>query len=63
MGRKPLDYKIFRNIGIGLMIVAPILGYLYTEQKMKVMEKGIHDDLRRIETKGKTLADIPRKRD
>jgi hypothetical protein len=28
---------------------------------MKVMEKGIHDDLNRIKSKGKTLADIPRK--
>jgi hypothetical protein len=43
------------------MIVAPVCGYLYVDAKMKGMEKGIIDDLRRIESKGKNLSDIPRK--
>ena len=52
-----------RNLGICSFIVSPILGWLYVEAKMKNMEKGIHDDLNRIRSKGKTLADIPRKLD
>lgn len=55
-------YRWFRNSIILTMFVAPVLGYLYMESKMKTMEKGIHDDLARIESKGKTLGDIPRKR-
>jgi hypothetical protein len=54
-------YRWFRNTFIGLMIVAPVCGYLYVDAKMKGMEKGIIDDLRRIESKGKNLSDIPRK--
>lgn len=44
-------------------IISPILGWIYVQSKMKNMEKGIHDDLARIKSKGKTLADIPKKRD
>lgn len=55
--------KIVRNLGIAGIIISPVLGYLYVESKMKVMEQGIHDDLSRIRSKGKTLADIPRKID
>jgi len=43
------------------MFVAPGLGYYYVKSKMENMEKGIQDDLKRIESKGKTLQDIPRK--
>lgn len=43
------------------MISAPFCGYLYVNSKMVNMEKGIHDDLARIKSKGKTLADVPRK--
>lgn len=54
-------YRWLRNTFIGIVISAPIIGYWYTNEKMVNMEKGIHDDLRRIQVKGKTLADIPRK--
>ena len=56
-------YKVARNFGLACFVISPILGWLYVESKMKVMEKGIHDDLARIKSKGKTLADIPRKID
>lgn len=55
--------KIVRNLGIASFVVSPILGWLYVQSKMKNMEKGIYDDLERIKSKGKTLADIPRKID
>lgn len=42
-------------------LMAPVIGAWYTRLKMTQMEKGIHEDLKRIENKGKTLADIPRK--
>lgn len=54
-------YRWLRNTFIGVVITAPIVGYWYTDSKMVNMEKGVHDDLRRIQMKGKTLADIPRK--
>lgn len=54
-------YRWLRNGVIALMISAPVLGYLYVSSKMKGMEKGIEDDLKRIQSKGKTLGDIPRK--
>jgi hypothetical protein len=54
-------YRWLRNGVIALMISAPVLGYLYVSSKMKGMEKGIEDDLKRIKSKGKTLGDIPRK--
>lgn len=54
-------YKYVRNFFICLMVVAPPLGYLYVDSKMKRMEKGIEDDLKRIEAKGKSIRDIPRK--
>ena len=60
---KPSFYKIIRNLGIASFVVSPLLGYLYADGKMKAMEKGIHDDLARIKSKGKTLADIPKKID
>mgnify|MGYP006876294992 CR=1 FL=1 len=53
--------KSFRNLGIVLIFASPYLGYLYVNSKMVNMEKGIHDDLARIKSKGKTLADVPRK--
>lgn len=53
--------KLFRNFGLVCFVSAPILGYLYVNHKMVSMEKGIHDDLARIKSKGKTLADVPRK--
>ena len=53
--------KIIRNLGITAIFVSPVLGWLYVRNKMKGMEKGIYDDLSRIRSKGKTLADIPRK--
>ncbi len=53
--------KIFKNIGLVAMISAPFCGYLYVNLKMVNMEKGIHDDLARIKSKGKTLADVPKK--
>ena len=55
--------KWIRNLGILGIIVPPVLGWLYVESRMKAMEKGIHDDLQRIRSKGKTIADIPRKTD
>lgn len=55
--------KIIRNLGIASIFVSPVLGWLYVQSKMKGMEKGIHDDLARIRSKGKTLADIPKKID
>lgn len=54
-------YKWLRNILIGTMVISPVAGYLYVESKMKGMEKGITDDLLRIQNKGKNLSDIPRK--
>ena len=58
----PLKYfKWLRNSLILTMVSAPVLGYLYVDSKMKRMEKGIEDDLRRIEAKGKNLSDIPRR--
>lgn len=58
----PLKYfKWLRNSLIVVMVSAPVLGYLYVDSKMKGMEKGIEDDLKRIQSKGKTLNDIPRK--
>lgn len=54
-------YRWLRNGVIVLMFTAPVLGYLYVNSKMKGMEKGIEDDLKRIQSKGKTLGDIPRK--
>ena len=56
-------YKVFRNAGLSMYIIAPIAGWIYVDSKMKGMEKGIHDDLNRIKSKGKTLADIPKKLD
>lgn len=53
--------KLFRNFGLVCFVTAPILGYLYVNYKMVSMEKGIYDDLARIKSKGKTLADVPRK--
>lgn len=53
--------KMFRNLGVVLIFAAPYLGYLYVNSKMVGMEQGIHDDLARIKSKGKTLADVPRK--
>ena len=56
------DYsKLIRNLGLSAFIIAPICGWLYVRAKMVSMEKGIYDDLRRIDSKGKTLADVPRK--
>lgn len=55
--------KMIRNFGIASIFISPVLGWLYVQSKMKNMEKGIHDDLARIKSKGKTLADIPRKID
>lgn len=55
--------KIVRNLGLASFIISPILGWIYVQSKMKNMEQGIHDDLARIKSKGKTLADIPRKTD
>jgi hypothetical protein len=43
------------------MVMAPGFAYLYVKGKMENMEKGIQDDLKRIQSKGKTLYDIPRK--
>ena len=54
-------FKIMRNLGICSFVVSPILGWLYVEAKMKNMEKGITDDIKRIQAKGKTFHDIPRK--
>ena len=54
-------YRWMRNALIGTMFVAPVMGYLYVSSKMRQMEKGIEDDLKRIESKGKSLSDIPRK--
>jgi hypothetical protein len=54
-------YRWMRNGLFGVMIVAPFCGYMYVRSKMVTMEKGIEDDLKRIEMKGKTLGDIPRK--
>lgn len=59
----PTVYKWMRNLGLASFVVSPLLGYIYVQSKMKNMEKGIHDDLNRIKSKGKTLADIPRKVD
>jgi len=53
--------KLVKNLALCSFVISPLLGYLYVQSKMVNMEKGIHDDLRRIETKGKTLADVPRK--
>jgi hypothetical protein len=56
------NYAVWaKNLAICSFIISPILGYLYVRSKMVSMEKGIHDDLRRITSKGKTLADVPRK--
>ena len=60
--RYPLKYyRWLKNGLIGVMLVAPFMGYLYVSSKMRNMEKGIEDDLKRIQSKGKTLHDIPRK--
>lgn len=61
MGKKGLNYKLIMNIGVSIGVLSPFVGYWYVTSKMKVMEQGVHDDLKRIKTKGKTLADIPRK--
>ena len=61
MAKKGFNFKIVRNFGLGLAVAAPFAGYWYVSSKMKIMEQGIHDDLKRIKEKGKTLADIPRK--
>lgn len=58
----PLKYfRWFKNSIICLMFAAPGLGYYYVRSKMENMEKGIADDLKRIQSKGKTLSDIPRR--
>ena len=54
-------YRWFRNVLVGVVVIAPFLGYYYVSRNMKRMEKGITDDLKRIEMKGRTLSDIPRK--
>lgn len=54
-------YKWVRNVFIVTMISAPFAGYYYVQSKMKNMEKGITDDIKRIQAKGKTFHDIPRK--
>lgn len=60
----PLKYvRWLRNALMGIMVVAPGAGYWYVNSKMVGMEKGIQDDLKRIQSKGKTLGDIPRKVD
>lgn len=53
--------KLFKNMAIASFVISPYLGYLYVNSKMVSMEQGIHDDLARIKSKGKTLADVPRK--
>ena len=56
------DYAaLVKNLAICSFFLSPFLGYLYIQSKMVSMEQGIHDDLRRITSKGKTLADVPRK--
>jgi hypothetical protein len=58
----PTKYiKWMRNGLILLVLTAPIAAKYYVDSNMKRMEKGITDDLKRIEMKGKTLADIPKK--
>jgi hypothetical protein len=54
-------YRWFRNCLFAVVVAAPFAGYYYVSSNMKRMEKGITDDLKRIEMKGRTLADIPRK--
>ena len=54
-------YRWMRNSLFAVMVAAPFCGYLYVNSKMRNMEKGIEDDLKRIQSKGKTLGDIPRK--
>lgn len=61
MGMPLKYYRWFRNVLLGVVVVAPFLGYYYVSRNMKRMEKGITDDLKRIEMKGRTLADIPKK--
>ncbi len=54
-------WKWVRWLGIGGFVLSPPIGAWYVKYKMVDMEKGIHDDLRRIKRKGKTVGDIPRK--
>lgn len=54
-------YRWFRNFLFGVVVAAPFAGYYYVNRNMRRMEKGITDDLKRIEMKGRTLADIPKK--
>ena len=61
MSKKTDWPKLFKNFGILCFVASPILGFLYVRSKMVSMQKGIHDDLARIKSKGKTLADVPRK--
>lgn len=53
--------KWIRWLGITCFLVSPPIGAWYVNEKMKQMEKGVHDDLNRIKMKGKTVGDIPRK--
>lgn len=54
-------YRWLRNFLMVTVVAAPFAGYYYVNNNMRRMEKGVTDDLKRIEMKGKTLADIPRK--
>jgi hypothetical protein len=54
-------YRWVRNILVGVVISAPFAGYYYVNSNMKRMEKGITDDLKRIEMKGRNMSEIPRK--
>jgi hypothetical protein len=54
-------YRWLRNTLITVVLSAPFLGYYYVSRNMRRMEKGITDDLKRVESKGRSLADIPRK--
>jgi hypothetical protein len=54
-------WKYIRWLGISSFILSPFIGAWYVNKKMRDMEKGIHDDLRRIRTKGRNVGDIPRR--
>lgn len=54
-------YRWMKNALIGVVLLSPFAGYYYVNMGMRRMEKGITDDLKRIEMKGRNMSDIPRK--
>lgn len=60
--RRPVSYT-FLIVGAIVAVAMPTYAFYWKNKTMKDMEEGVHEDYRRIRSKGKTLSEIPRKID